>query len=106
MRNISGTIWFLVVGVLLAAMVVYYVWVAKGKEEVPESPEPGVVTGITYAEEEPSAIVGYEIVHEGDTIHGVKIVKIYRDKVEVEKDGERWTQGVREKPNLAWPKID
>ena len=105
MAKISGTIWFLVV-VVIAAMIGYYVWVAKGRDEAQEPPGPREVTGITYAEEDPSAVVGYDIVHEGDTIRGVKVVKIYRDKVEFEKDGERWTQEVREKPNRAWPKMD
>lgn len=104
MRKISGTRWFLVVVVVLAALIGYYVWTVK--KETSESPEPGVVTGITYAEEDPSAIVGYDIVHEGDTIHGVKVVKIYRDKVVFEKDSERWTQGVQEKAHRTWPKVD
>jgi len=102
MRKISGTKWFLVVVVVLAALIGCYVWTVKKETSVRGS----VVTGITYAEEEPSAVVGYDIVHEGDTIRGVKVVKIYRDKVEFEKDGERWTQGVQEKPNRAWSKVD
>ena len=108
MSRISGTIWFLVVVVVIAAMIGYYVWTAKENDEVRKllAPEPTVVTGISYAEEDPSAIVGYDIVREGDMIHGVRVVKIYRDKVEFEKDGKRWTQGVREKPNRAWPKVD
>ncbi len=101
MRKISGTIWFLVVVVVIAAMIGYYVWTVKKEASVQS-----VVTGITHAEEEPSAIIGYDIVHEGDTIRGVKVVKIYRDKVEFEKDGERWTQGVQDKPNRAWSKVD
>lgn len=100
MSKISGRTWFLVV-VLIAVLIGYYVWTVE-KETSVES----VVTGITYVEEEPSAVVGYDIVHEGDTIHGVKVVKIYRDKVEFEKDGKRWTQEVREKANRAWPKVD
>ncbi|GAI29692.1 unnamed protein product, partial [marine sediment metagenome] len=35
-----------------------------------------------------------KIVHEQDTINGVKVIKIYEDKVEFEKAGERWTQQV------------
>lgn len=103
--KMSGTIWFSVVVVAIAVMIGYYVWTVK-KETSVAPPEPRVVTGITYAEEDPSAVVGYDIVHEGDTIRGVKVVKIYRDKVEFEKDDKRWTQEVREKPNRAWPKMD
>ena len=100
MRKISGKIWFWVV-VLIAVLIGYYVWTVVKATSV-ES----MVTGITYAEEDPSAVVGYDIVHEGDTIRGVKVVKIYRDKVEFEKDDKRWTQGVQDKPNRAWPKVD
>jgi hypothetical protein len=50
------------------------------------------VSGIIYSEDKPSAILGGRIVHEGDTQYGVKIIKIYKDKVEFEKNGKRWFQ--------------
>ena len=67
-------------------------------------PEPthGVVTGLVYAQEAPSAIIDGKIVHEADTIHGVKVVKIHRDKVEFEKNSSRWAQKVREAPEAYW----
>lgn len=73
------------------------------------TPQLGVVTGIVHPEQDPcgvtkapSAIVGIKIVHAGDTIDGVKVVEISRGRVEFEKDGERWTQGIQEEPNSAW----
>jgi hypothetical protein len=48
--------------------------------------------GILYSEDKPSALIGDTIAREGDVINGVKVVKINRDTVEFEKDGERWTQ--------------
>ena len=51
------------------------------------------LTGILYSDD-PSAIVNGEIVKEGDTINGAKVVKIHRDKVEFEEDGEKWTKRV------------
>jgi len=51
-----------------------------------------LVTGILYSEDKPSAVVGSQIVHEGDTLCGVNVVKIYKNKVEFEKSGKRWTQ--------------
>ena len=102
----SSLIWLLAAVLVIAVMAGYYVWTAKeeGNNECrdPHAPKPGVVTGIGYAEEGSSAVICYEIVHEGDTIHGVKVVKIHRDKVEFEKNGKKWAQGVREKRNRYW----
>lgn len=63
----------------------------------------GVVSGLVHSEDRPCAIIGREIVHEGNVIYGVKVVKIYADRVEFEKNWMRWTQQVDERPNLAWP---
>ena len=60
--------------------------------------EMGIVTGILYSEEDPSAVIDKNIVHEGDSVHGVKIVKIYKEEVEFEKAGKRWVQKVQEEP--------
>ena len=51
------------------------------------------LTGILYSDD-PSAIVDGEIVKEGDTIDGAKVVKIHRYKVEFEKGRKKWTQRV------------
>ena len=66
----------------------------------------GVITGIIYAEEKSSATINGKVVHEAETIDGVKVVKIYRDKVEFEENKNRWTQRVWQQPNHAWPKVD
>ncbi len=57
-----------------------------------------LVNGILYSEDEPSAVIGNRIVHEGDALRGINIVKIYKDKVEFEKNGKRWTQAVEKVP--------
>jgi hypothetical protein len=73
--------------------------IIPGKTE-PEKPEPvkkeekPVVKGILYSEDNPSAIIGTQIVHEGDKVSGATIIKINKDNVEFEKDGEKWNQGV------------
>ena len=54
-----------------------------------------IVKGIVYSRDNPSAIVDGEIVREGQTVNGVKIVAISKDSVEFEKDGRRWTQHVQ-----------
>jgi len=65
-------------------------------------PTRGVITGIVYAEENPSAIIDGKIVHEGDRIHNVKVVKIHRDKIEFEKKNKKWKQTVQEAPGAFW----
>ena len=56
-----------------------------------ESETFGLVTGICYSRDKPSAVINNKtIVYEGDTIDGVTIVKIYKDKVEFTKDGKSW----------------
>jgi hypothetical protein len=52
------------------------------------------VRGIVYSEDNPSAVVSNEIVHEGDEIAGATVVKIYKDRVEFEMNGKTWIQKV------------
>ena len=52
------------------------------------------LTGIFYSQDNPMAIVEGEIVHEGDTIGDVKVLKIHKDRVEFEKSGRTWNQGM------------
>ena len=81
--------------------------VTKGKTIAARKLSPyGVITGIIYAEEKSSATINGKVVHEAETIDGVKVVKIYRDKVEFEENKNRWTQRVRQQPNHAWLKVD
>ena len=54
-----------------------------------------IVKGIVYSEDNPSAIIGTEIVHEGDKVSGATVVKINKDSVEFEMNGKKWTQKVR-----------
>jgi hypothetical protein len=53
--------------------------------------EPLELTAILYVDE-PVAMVDGVIVREGDTINGAKVVKIYKDKVEFEKNGKKFTK--------------
>jgi hypothetical protein len=62
----------------------------------------GLVTGVLYSAYKPSAIVDHKVVHEGDTIHGVTVVKIYKDKVKFSKKGRDWEQGVQQSPEAYW----
>lgn len=53
------------------------------------------LTGILYTQDNPLAIVDGKIVHEGDTIGGVRILKIHKDDVEFERSGRQWSQRMR-----------
>ena len=54
-----------------------------------------IVKGIIYSEDNPSAVVGDQIVHQGDKVLGVVIIKINEDNVEFEVNGKKWTQKVQ-----------
>jgi hypothetical protein len=53
-----------------------------------------IVKGILFSDDNPTAIVGTEIVHVGDKVAGASIVKINRDNVEFEMEGKKLTQNV------------
>ncbi len=69
-------------------------------------PKCGVVNGILYSIEDSSVIIDGQILKEGDTISGVKVVKIHRAEVEFEKNQKRWKQRVGSRPNAAWEEPD
>jgi hypothetical protein len=54
------------------------------------------VQGIVYSSKRPSAIIANQVVFEGDSIEGARVIKIERDSVEFEKDAKRWQQQVKE----------
>ena len=66
----------------------------------------GVVNGILYSIDNPTAIIDGELLKEGDVRHGVKIVKIHKTIVEFEKNGKRWKQTVGARANRAWDEDD
>jgi len=63
----------------------------------------GQVTGIIHSNDKPSAVIDGSLVHEGDILCGVRIVKISFEKVEFERDGQIWSQSLRETPAKYWP---
>jgi hypothetical protein len=77
-------------------IVVYNIWAGEAQIPLWEflTTNRGMVTGIMYNQENPCAIVQGEVVHEGDTVRGYKVVKIRREEVEFEKDGEIFTKRV------------
>jgi hypothetical protein len=107
-KSSNSLLWWVVVSgvcVAIAAGISYYFLArANGKvavspkevvdslKEVVVSPREVALKGILYSEDNSSALIGETIVAEGDIIDGVKVVKINKDTVEFEKDGEKWTQ--------------
>lgn len=67
---------------------------------------PGTVTGILYTAESRSAVIDGQVVKEGNTIHGVTVVKIYKAEVEFKKNYKAWKQRVEQRPNPIWTEDD
>ncbi len=109
MAKSAGTFkWFLIAIALIAAMAGYYFLTTKKKIEVPNilPSGKGLITGIVSGGDKPSAVIDRKIVGEGDVVSGIRVVKIYKDRVEFEKDGKRWRQQVKEKPPSIWNNAD
>jgi len=62
---------------------------------VTQTPDVLVVKGIVTSEDVRVAVVGTEMLKEGDTVQGATIIKINPNSVEFEKDGKRWIQEVQ-----------
>ncbi|MHC4482060.1 MAG: thioredoxin domain-containing protein [Planctomycetota bacterium] len=85
------------VAVVIGASIAYHFWPkAKGFWQTAKASvglnKDVSLTGVLYTEDNPSAIVDGRIVHEGDVIGGVKVVKIHKGKVDFERSGRRWSQ--------------
>jgi hypothetical protein len=62
----------------------------------------GMVDGILFSPERPSALVDGQILTVGDSMYGTEVVKITKQLVVFEKHHHKWQQRVRERPNPAW----
>ncbi|MBN2271877.1 MAG: hypothetical protein JXN61_14765 [Sedimentisphaerales bacterium] len=62
----------------------------------------GLVTGILFSDDRPAAVIGSQVLYEGDVKEGVTVVKITKEKVQFEKNGRLWTQKVQEIPPSYW----
>ncbi len=59
-----------------------------------ETWKPNLV-GLVYNENQKYAIIGTDILQEGEEINGVKVIKINKDSVEFERNDQKWTQEVQ-----------
>ena len=62
----------------------------------------GMVDGILFSPERPSALVDGQILTVGDSMYGTEVVEITKELVVFEKHHHKWQQRVRERPNPAW----
>ena len=70
--------------------------------DVPAAGSEVVIRGIVHSDEKPTAIIGGHIVHEGDVIKDVIILKINKDSIELEKAGQKKTLKVGQ----TWPSFE
>jgi hypothetical protein len=84
---------------LLAANVVVFgiVWAlltTGSKTQIREllTVEDRMVSGIAVRQNNRTAVVHGEVVREGETVDGCKILRIYPDRVVMEKDGQRFAR--------------
>jgi hypothetical protein len=68
----------------------------------PQAKPTGMISGILYSADRPAAIVGSNIVHQGDKLGNVRVTKIGTGSVEFDKNGRSWTQKVGEAPSSMW----
>ncbi len=54
-----------------------------------------IVKGIVYSKDNPSAVIGSQIVHQGDKILDVTVVEINENSVEFEAGNKKWIQNVQ-----------
>jgi len=58
-----------------------------------------LISSIVYSADKASVVIDDRIVHEGDTVGGVTVVKIFKDRVLFEKENAgttlRWTEKIR-----------
>jgi hypothetical protein len=56
----------------------------------------GQVTAIMYHPDNPQAMIDGQVVEEGDTVNGYKVIGIHEDEVELEKNGKTMKRQVHE----------
>jgi len=106
-RTLMIAAWVFLLALIIGAMVGYRIWTMRKQNAQRESltVRHGLITGISYQEDgsKASALIGPEVVYEGDTIFDIKVVKIHKDSVEFQKDKKTWSQRIGETPGKMWP---
>jgi len=103
-RNVKILTWLqfcTVVAIILAAR--FYI---KPQQSVSAAATRGMVDGILYSPDAPSALVDGQVMRVGDLMYGVKVTRIDKAVVAFEKNGKKWQQRVRQRPDPAWDEPD
>jgi len=87
---------FIVIVIIAVLMYTYMV------NQKPVPTPRGMIEGILYASSGSAVVINDTVLKEGDTISGVRIVKIDREKVDFQKDKTHWSQKIGEAPNIMW----
>ena len=58
----------------------------------------GTITGIVYSADKPNVLIDSQLLHQGDTINGVMVIKIYPDRVALGKGDKMWMQTIGQNP--------
>ncbi len=70
-----------------------------------DKPEVGMVTGVVYSPPNSRAVVGEDVVREGDAICDIAVVAIQSNAVQFSKAGMTWQQEILETPHKAWKSL-
>ena len=84
------------------AVVILVAWFYVRPQQPAFAATGGIIDGILFSLDNPSALIDGQVLRVGDTIYGVELVEIGKRIVTFEKNGKRWQQRVRERPNRAW----
>lgn len=61
----------------------------------------GLIDGILFSPDDPSVLIDGQVLREGDTIYGAKVIEIGRRIVTFERNGKKWEQRVQQRPDPA-----
>lgn len=92
--KIKMRVWFLLAANLIVFTIVCVLLADDEKPPVWEAftVNKEIVSGISYRANDPAAVVYGQVVSEGDTVNGCKVIRIHRDRVVMEKDGQRFAR--------------
>lgn len=93
--------WFLLTIITFLSLLLHYLWstghVSSASKLLPI--DKVKVTAIVHSDDKVFAVISGNVVYERDVVSGYKVIKIYKDKVELEKNGRRITKQLYQKPS-------
>lgn len=91
-RNRHVRFWFLLTIIVFLSVILHYLWstdhISSAAKLLPINKV--TVTAIVHSDEKVFAVISGNVVYEGDVVNGYKVVKINKNKVELEKYGRRF----------------